>query len=70
MGKRNMSQMKQQNKTPGKMLSKMKTSNLLDAGFKTLVIRMLDKLRGRADELSENFNKKIGNVKSKIENIK
>ena len=34
----------------------MKTSNLLDAEFKTLVIRMLNELRGRADELKENFN--------------
>ena len=28
----------------------MKTSNLLDAEFKTLVIRMLSELRGRVDE--------------------
>ena len=34
----------------------MKTSNLLDAEFKTLVIRMLNELRGRVDELRENFN--------------
>ena len=39
----------------------METSNLLDAEFKALVKRMLNELRGRADELSENFNKKIGN---------
>ena len=45
---RNMSQMKEQNKTPERKL-KMETSNLLDAQFKTLVIRMLN-------ELGENHN--------------
>ena len=35
----------------------METSNLLDAEFKTLVIRMLNELRERVDELSENLSK-------------
>ena len=35
-----MSQIKEQNKTPEKVLSKIKTSNLLDAELKTLDIRM------------------------------
>ena len=39
-----------QNTTPEKELNKMETSNLPDAEFKTLVIRMLD-------DLSENFNR-------------
>ena len=33
--------MKEQNKTPEKELHNMEMSNLLDADFKTLVIRML-----------------------------
>ena len=41
---RNMAQMKKQNNTPEKELNKMETSNLLDAEFKTLVIRMLTEL--------------------------
>ena len=41
----------------------METSNLLDAEFKTLVIKMLNEFRGRADELNENFNKEIENIK-------
>ena len=44
-----MVQLKEQNKTPEKELNKMETSKLLDAEFKTLVIRMLK-------ELSENLN--------------
>ena len=41
---RNMAQMKEQIKTTGKELNKMEISNLSDAEFKTLVIRMLKEL--------------------------
>ena len=43
-GQRNMVQMKEQIKTPEKELNKKEISNLSDAEFKTLVIRMLKKL--------------------------
>ena len=43
---RNMAQMREQNKTPEKQLNKMEISNLSDAEFKTLVIRMLKELIG------------------------
>ena len=46
---RNMAQMKDQIKTPEKELNEMEIRNLLDAEFKTLVIRMLK-------ELSEDLN--------------
>ena len=49
---RNMAQMKEQIKPSEKELNEMEISNLSDAEFKTLVIRMLNELRGR-----ENFNK-------------
>ena len=57
--------MKEQNKTSGKELNKMKTSNLLDAEFKTLIIRILNVLRKRIDELSENVNRETGNIKNR-----
>ena len=41
---RNMAQMKEQVKTPGKELNKMEIISLSDAEFKTLVIRMLKEL--------------------------
>ena len=41
---RNMAQMEEQNKTPDKVLNKMEISNLSDAEFKTLVLRMLKEL--------------------------
>ena len=52
----NMAQMKEQIKTPEKELNKMETSNLSDAEFKTLVIRMLK-------ELSKDINS-IKNIQS------
>ena len=41
----NMAQMKEQIKTPEKELNEVEISNLLDAEFKTLVIRTLKELR-------------------------
>ena len=41
-----MVQMKEQNKTPEKELNEMEISNLSDAEFKALVIRMLKELIG------------------------
>ena len=61
--------MKEQIKTPEKELNKMEASNLLKTEFKTLVIKVFNKLRRRVDELSENFSKEIGNIKMDIENI-
>ena len=48
----------------------MESSNLTDAEFKTLVIKMLFKHRGSVDEFSENFNKEIKNIKMEMEIIK
>ena len=50
--------MKEQSKTPEKERNKMKTTNLSDADFKTLVIRMLK-------ELSEDLNS-IKNIQSEM----
>lgn len=58
--------MKEQNKTLEKELNKMERSNLSDAEFKTLVIKVLNELQ----ECRENFNKEIGKIKMEIENIK
>ena len=48
----------------------MTTSNLPDIEFKTLVIRMLNKLKERIDEFSENLIKERANIKMEIESIK
>ena len=58
-----MCQMKEKDKTPGKELNEREISNLPDTEFKTLVIRMLNELRGRIDELSKNLNKEIEAIK-------
>ena len=49
---RNRNRMRKQNRDP----EIMESSNLTDAEFKTLVIKMLNKIRGSVKELSENFN--------------
>ena len=41
---RNVAQMKEQNKNPEKELNEIEVTNLSDAQFKTLVIRMLQEL--------------------------
>ena len=56
-----MAQMKEQNKTPEKDLNEMEIANLLDAEFKTLVIRMLK-------ELSEDLNS-IKKIQSEMNDI-
>ena len=56
---RNMSQTKEQNKAPEKEFNKIETSSLPDAEFKILVIRMLN-------DLSENFDKDIKNIKMEL----
>ena len=45
---------------------KWRQKNLPDIELKKLVIRMLNEHRGRIDELSEDFNKEIGNIKNEI----
>ena len=67
---RNMSQIKEQKKTPEKELIKTETSNILDKEFKTLVIRMLNELRGKEDELSQNLNGQLENIKKNQSKIK
>ena len=47
--------MREQNRGP----RIMEASNLTDAEFKTLVIKMLNELRGSVDDFSENFHKEI-----------
>ena len=52
-----MSRMTEQKKSPEKELNKMKSSNLPDTKFQTIITRMLKQIRGRMDELNENLNK-------------
>ena len=70
MRQKYMSPMKEQDKTPIKEPKEVETSSLPNGEFKTLIIRMLNELKERVDEFSENFNKEIGNRKLEIEIIK
>ena len=52
---RNMAQMKEQNKNPEKELNEMEVSNLSDAQFKTLVIRMLKEFSGHFNSIKNTW---------------
>ena len=53
-------------KSPEKELNAMDASNVLATDFKIMIIRMLKKkLRGRMEELRENINKEIVDIKKK-----
>ena len=61
-----MAQLKEQNKTPEKELNEMEISNLSDAEFKILVIRMLKEL---SEDLN-NINKIPSEMKDSLIKIK
>ena len=48
-----MALMKENNKTPEKELNKMEISNLTDAEFKTLVVRILKELTGYCNSIKK-----------------
>lgn len=52
-----MPQMKEQQKSPEKEPNEKEANNLPGRVFRTMVIKILKKLRARMDELSENLNK-------------
>lgn len=52
--KRNMPQPKEQEKSPEKGLNELEATKIPGEDFNIIVIRMLQDLRGRTDDLSEN----------------
>ena len=63
MKQRNMAQMKEDNKTPEKELNKMEVTNLSDAEFKTLVIRMLKELIEYGNNIKEEMKTTLSEIK-------
>ena len=47
----------------------MEATQIIDAMFKIMVIRMLKDLRGKIDDLSETLNREIVGIKKNIETI-
>ena len=58
-----MAQMKEQNKTPEKELNKMEITNLSDADFKTLVIRMLKEFIEYSKNIREEMKVMLSEIK-------
>ena len=63
----NMAQMKEQIKTPERELNKVENSNLSDAEFKTLVIRMLKEISGYFDSRVDKAKNQINDLEHKEE---
>ena len=66
-----MTQMKEQNTTPGKELNKMERANLSDAEFKTLVIRMLNQLTEYSNCIKKTQEEKVtlSEIKKNLQGI-
>ena len=58
-----MAQMKEQNKTPEKELSKMEIASLSDVEFKTLVIRMFRELTEYGHKIKEEMKDALSEIK-------
>ena len=62
-----MAQIKEQIKIPEEELNKMETNNLLDAEFKTLVIRILKELSGDLNSIKK-IQSETNNILVEIKN--
>ena len=67
---RNMAQVKEYNKIPGKELSEMEITNLSDAEFKTLVIRMLTELIEYGKNIREERKVTLSEIKKNLQGTK
>ena len=65
-----MFQRMEQDKISVKELNKVEISNLPNKEFKVMIIKMLNKLRRRMDEHSENFTKELQNIKKNQTELK
>ena len=64
---RNIAQMKEQNKTPEKRLCETQRANLLDAEFKTLVVRMLRELIKYGNNIKEEMKVTLSEIKKNLQ---
>ena len=62
-----MAQMKEQNKTPRKELNETEISNLSDAEFKTLSVRMLRELIGYSNNIKEEMKVTLSEMKKNLQ---
>ena len=61
---RNVAELKEQSKTPGRELNEMEITNLLDSEFKTLVIRILRELIEYGKKLKEEMKVFLSEIKN------
>ena len=58
--------MKEQNKTPEKELNKIEITNLSDAEYKTLVIKMFKKLIEYGNNIKEEMKVRLSKIKKNL----
>ena len=57
--------MKEQNKTPEKQLNAVETGNLPEKEFRTMVVKTIQDLGKRMEEMQEMFSKDLEELKNK-----
>ena len=62
-----MSQMKGQDKTPGKQLSEVKIGNLPEKEFRIIIVKMIQDLGRRMEKMQEMFTKDLELKNKQIE---
>ena len=59
------SPMKEQNKTPEKQLNAVETGNLPEKEFRIMIVKMIQDLGKRMEEMQEMFSKDLEELKNK-----
>ena len=57
--------MKEQNKTPEKQLNAVETGNLPEKEFRIMIVKMIQDLGKRMEEMQEMFSKDLEELKNK-----
>ena len=57
--------MKEQDKTPEKQLNEVKIGNLPEKEFRVMIVKMIQNLGNRMEEIQKTFNKDLEELKSK-----
>ena len=56
-----MTQMKEQDKFPGKQLNELETGNLPEKEFRIMIVKIIQDLRKRMEKMQEMFAKELKN---------
>ena len=63
-----MTQMKEQDKFPGKQLNELETGNLPEKEFRIMIVKMIQDLKKRMEKMQEMFAKELKNKETEMNN--